>query len=186
MSPAPGGAPPSPGCWKGPLADAHPILKIQILPIWGPSASGHDGKCVFFPSRWLSLEECNAVKTPSRFLPGWVMGLCPFQGMAGCDCVPVSLSLTSLLPKQPGEPAQDTFSGGSVDLKMKPSGREGSLSVKMLLELGWFYGDVWVRLGLSLPFLPHVPGSPTTGFQPTARCWSAPGSPKCWQPAGKG
>lgn len=62
------------------------------------------------------------MKTPSSSFPGWVMGLCPFQGMAGCDRVPVSLSLTSLLLKQPGGPAQDRFSGTngcSVDLKIK-------------------------------------------------------------------
>lgn len=173
MFPAPSGAPqilPSRRC------SSH-AKNPTFCPFWGPSASGRDGKCVSFPSLWLSLEECNVVKIPSRFLPGWVMGLCPFQGMAGCDCVPMSLSRTSLLPKQPGGPAQGRFSGtsgGSVDLKIKPSGREGSLSVRMLLELRWFYGDLWVRLGLSLSFLPHVSGSPSTGFQPTAQCWRCP------------
>lgn len=117
------------------------------------------------------------MKTPSSSLPGWVMGLCPFQGMAGCDHVPMSLSLTSLLLKQPGGPAQDRFSGTSgcsVDLKIKPSHREGSLSVRMLLEVRWFYGDLWVRVGLSLSFLPHVPGSPTTGCRPTTWCLEMP------------
>lgn len=103
LSPAPSEAPQVQAAGRGHLLMLIPSQQSSFVPLWGPSASGHDGKCVSLRSQWLSLEEWKAVKTPSSSLPGWVMGLCPFQRMAGCDRVPVSLSLTSLLPEQSGD-----------------------------------------------------------------------------------
>lgn len=83
-----------------------PSQEFSFLPHWGPSPSGYEGKCeqlriclleerVSFPSQQLSLEELDVAKPPSSSFPGWITGLCLFQGTAGCGCVPVSLSWTS-------------------------------------------------------------------------------------------
>lgn len=67
------------------------------------------------------------MKTPSSPLPGWITGLCLFQVMAGCGCVPVSLSSTSVLPEQSVVPAGWRFAGingCSAGLKIKPLGRD--------------------------------------------------------------